>query len=111
MPTDAELSEYAKKLPPIYRDILAAYPEVEPGRRPGGGLAFQTLTAHFANRRIEHGFADVQEACERLAEAGLIVIRNGIFAHPAELGERLIAVLTGKRASERRIPELPRPTW
>ena len=111
MPTDAELSAYAKELPPIYRDILAAYPEVEPGRRPGGGLAFQTLTIHFANRRIEHGFVDVQEACERLAKAEILQIRNQIFAHPTELGERLIVALTGKRASERRIPELPQPTW
>ena len=111
MPTDTQLTAYAKELPPLYRDILEAFPSVEPGRRTGDGLAVQTLTIHFINRRIEHGFGEVLEACKRLAEAGLIEIRNGIFAHPTEIGERLIAALTGKRASERRIPELPLRTW
>ena len=111
MPPDAELSAYAQKLPPIYRDILAAFPEVEPGRKVGYGLAFQTLAAHFYNRRLEHGFAEVQEACRQLADMGFLEIRNNIFAHPTELGESLIAILSGKRAPEFRIPALPRPTW
>ena len=111
MPTDTELSTYVKELPSIYRDILAAYPSVEPHRRAGDGLAFQTLAVHFANQRIDHGFVDVKEACARLADARLLEIRNEIFAHPTEVGERLIGVMTGKQASERRIPELPRPTW
>jgi hypothetical protein len=111
MPTDAELAAYAQRLPPIYRDLLAAFPEIEPGRKAGYGLAFQTLAVHFVNRRIEHRLGEVQEACRRLADKGFIEIRNGIFAHPTELGERLIAILAGKRAPEVRVPELPHPTW
>ncbi len=111
MPTDAELAEYAERLPPIYRDILAAFSEVYPRRRAGDGLAFQTLAIHFINRSLEHGADEVREACQRLASAGLFEIRNQFFAHPTELGERLIAILTGKQASEERVPELPVPTW
>jgi hypothetical protein len=111
MPTDDQLTEYLRRLPPIYRDILAAFPEVEPGRKAGDGIAVQTLTIHFANRKIGHSFGDVKEACQNLRAAGLLEIRNEIFAHPTELGERLIAMLTGKRPAEARIPELPAPTW
>jgi hypothetical protein len=111
MPTDAEMAAYAQQLPQIYRDILAAFPEVEPGRKAGFGLAFQTLTAHFYNRKIGHALDEVREACRQLAAAGLVEIHNEIFAHPTELGERLIAILTGKRAPVMRVPDLPRPTW
>ena len=111
MPTDAELKQYASQLPSIYRDILAAFPEIEPGRNAGYGLAFQTLAMHFANRKIEHGFGEVQEACQRLARLGFVEIRNAIFAHPTELGERLIAIVSGKRAAAMSLPELPKPTW
>jgi hypothetical protein len=111
MPTDKELREYASRLPDIYRDILAAFPEVEPRRKKGYGLAFQTLAAHFANRRIEHGLDEVLEACRQLAEMGFIEIRNEIFAHPTDLGEELIAAITGKRAAAGNVPVLPSPTW
>lgn len=111
MPTDAELAAYAQKLPPIYRDILTAYSEIEPGRTRGSGHAFQTLAAHFFNRRLEHTLVEVQEACRRLADRGFFEIRNEIFAHPTALGEHLIAILTGKPTRELHVPELPQPTW
>ncbi len=110
MPNDAELAAYAERLPPIYRDILAAFPEIEPGRRAGDGLAFPTLAVHFINCGIAHGQEEVEEACRQLAGGGIVTIRNGFFAYPTELGERLIAVLTGKRAAPKvRVPELPLP--
>jgi len=111
MPTTVELKAYADALPPIYRDILAAFPEIEPGRKAGYGLAFQTLAMHFANRRIPHGFGEVQEACRRLAEKGFFDIRNEIFAHPTDLGEQLISAISGRRAPAARLPDLPQPTW
>ncbi len=112
MPSDAELAAYAKNLPPIYRDILAAFPEVEPGRKAGYGLAFQTMAAHFANTRRSWLLGDVRAACEQLASSGFIEIRNGIFAHPTELGERLIAAVSGKpRATSPAIPHLPAAPW
>jgi hypothetical protein len=112
MPSDAEMTVYAKSLPPIYRDIMAAFPAIEPGRKAGYGLAFQTLAMHFANTRREHSLGDVQQACKRLADGGFIEIKNEIFAHPTELGEQLIAAVTGKpRASSSGLPQLPARTW
>jgi len=107
-----ELEAYAAQLPPIYRDIIAAFPEIEPGRKAGYGLAFQTLAVHFANTRRKWGLGDVQAACGRLAESGFIEIKNGIFAHPTELGERLIAIVTNTPvASHEHVPQLPAQTW
>ena len=112
MPTDAEMAAYAKKLPPIYRDIMAAFPAIEPGRKAGYGLAFQTLTMHFTNIGKEYSFGEVQDACMRLADSGFIEVRNGIFAHPTDLGEQLIAAVTERpRASSSAIPQLPAHTW
>ena len=112
MPNDAELKEYARNLPPIYRDIMAAFPGIEPGRKAGYGLAFQTLTMHFANTGRGYGLWEVQEACKQLANSGFIEIRDGIFAHPTDLGEQLIAVVTGRaRAASPVIPQLPAHTW
>jgi hypothetical protein len=112
MPSDAEMTAYAENLPPIYRDILSAFPTIEPGRKAGYGLAFQTLAMHFANTARGYSLGDVQEACRRLAEGGFIEIKNGIFAHPTDLGEQLIAAVTGRpRASSPDIPQLPARTW
>ena len=112
MPSDAEIAAYAKNLPPIYRDILAAFPEVEPGRKAGYGLAFQTLAMHFANTRRSSDLGEVQEACRQLAENGFFEIKNGIFAHPTDLGERLIAAVSGApRAPTSGVPRLPVHTW
>jgi hypothetical protein len=112
MPSDAEIAAYAKGLPPIYRDILAAYPEIEPGRKAGYGLAFQTVAMHFANTRRPYGLGDVQEACRQLAAGGFFEIKNEIFAHPTDLGERLIAAVSGApRAPTTGVPQLPVHAW
>lgn len=112
MPNDAEMIAYAKNLPPIYRDVLEAFPAIEPGRKAGYGLAFQTLAMHFTNTNREYSLGDVQLACEQLAEEGFIEIKNEIFAHPTDLGEQLIAAVTGKqRASTPNLPKLPARTW
>ena len=112
MPSDAEMAAYAVNLPPIYRDIIASFPEIEPGRKAGYGLAFQTLAIHFANTKRGWAFGEIQEACKQLAASGFIEIKNGIFAHPTDLGEQLMAVVTGRsRASSVAIPQLPTRTW
>ena len=112
MPTDAEMTAYASSLPSIYRDIMAAFPTIEPGRKAGYGLALQTLAMHFANTRRAYSFGDVQEACKKLAEEGFIEFKNEIFAHPTELGEQLIAAVTSKpRASKPSTPPLPAHNW
>ena len=33
MPSGVEMTAYARTLPPIYRDIMAAFPTIEPGRK------------------------------------------------------------------------------
>jgi len=112
MPTDDKMREYAERLPPIYRHIMAAFPEIEPGRKAGYGLAFQTLTAHFFNTRRQYGFEEVRQACTLLAQNGFLEIRKEIFAHPTDLGEQLIAAVTDKpTASPAMVPELPARTW
>lgn len=114
MPTDDELAAYARSLPEIYREIIAAFPEIEPGRKAGYGLAFQTLAIHFANTRRNYGLGDVQAACKQLAEKGFIEIKNGIFAHPTELGERLIATVADIPLApppSAVVPPLPVGTW
>ena len=91
---------------------MAAFPAIEPGRKSGYGLAFQTLAMHFVNRGEEYGLREVQEACTRLAESGFIEIKNGIFAHPTDLGEQLIAAVTDRPRAERSaVPQLPAHTW
>jgi hypothetical protein len=112
MPSDAEITAYAQRLPDIYREILAAFPEIEPGRKAGYGLAIQTLTMHFFNTRRPFSLDDVQEACKRLADEGFIETKNQFFVHPTPLGERLIAAVTGMPpASSPSLPDLPARTW
>jgi len=112
MPSDAEMTAYAKSLPDIYRDIMKAFPAIEPDRKAGYGLAFQTVAMHFANTRRGYSLEEVQEACMRLADQGFIEIKNGIFAHPTDLGEQLIAAVTDRpRASSLSLPPLPARTW
>jgi hypothetical protein len=112
MPSEAEMKDYSRTLPPIYRDIMAAFPEIEPGRKAGYGLAFQTLAVHFANTHRGWGLEEVREACMRLAENGFFEIKNGIFAHPTDLGEQLIAVVSDSPvASHAHVPQLPARTW
>jgi hypothetical protein len=112
MPTDEQIAEYAKRLPDVYRDIMAAFPEIEPGRKAGYGLAFQTIAVYFINSRKAHSLGDIQVACKRLAEMGFIEIKNQFFAHPTELGEKLIAAITGgTRAPSPNVPSLPQISW
>lgn len=112
MPSDAEMAAYAQQLPSIYRDVLAAFPEIEPRRKAGYGLAFQTLAMHFVNTRRRWLLGDVQEACRQLTEHGFLEIKNGIFAHPTNLGEQLIAAVTGgPPASNEGVPQLPAQPW
>jgi hypothetical protein len=111
MPND-RLEEYANQLPDIDREILAAFLEIEPSRKAGDGLAFQTLAMHFANTSKRWGFGDVPAACEQLRQHGFLEIKNAIFAHPTDLGEQLIGAVTRKPpASKRGIPSLPARTW
>ena len=108
MATDEQMESYANSLPPIYREILAAFPRLDPSRKQGYGLAFQTLEVGL------EGFSlgDIILACKQLANRDIVKIKHEIFMHPTQLGERLIGILTGRsapRASQvPTLPELPK---
>ena len=109
MAIDQELREYAESLPPIYREILAAFPRIEPNRKAGYGLGFQTLAADFDDRGLEFTLGEVIQACEELERNGLVVIKHRVFVSPTERGERLISAITGKKPKAVTVPPLPVP--
>lgn len=101
-----DLEAYAAELPDIYRDILAVFPTVDPGRKMGYGLAFQTIMVALNNR---YSLGQIQLACSQLANYDLIEIRNGMFAHPTPLGEAVISKISGRAVPSSEIPPLPPP--
>ncbi len=109
MPTDEQLRDYARSLPPIYRDVLAAFPRIEPNRRAGYALAFQTIAADFESRGMGFRLGEIINACEQLRQHGLVEIKHRIFVQPTEAGERLIAAITGQQAPAEEVPALPSP--
>jgi hypothetical protein len=102
-------SEYAERLPDIYREILAAFPRIEPHRKAGYGLAFQTIAADFESRGTEYTLGAVIQACEQLRDNGLVEIQYGIFVRPTDRGELVITAITGKEPRPAEIPPLPPP--
>lgn len=107
MLTDEQLRAYARGLPPIYREILAAFPRIEPNRKAGYGLAFQTIASDFEGRGLGFRIGEIIKACEQLQQQGIVEIKHRIFVHPTEAGERLIAAVTGQQAPQEEVPALP----
>ncbi len=96
---------YLKRLPVIYKDILAAFGRFDPTRQPGEGLAFQSL---YSVLDEAYTLGEIRRACLEMEKGGAIEIRNGIFAHPTPLGEQLIHAITG--ASPMTIPPFVPPS-
>jgi hypothetical protein len=109
MATDEQLRAYAQSLPEIYREILAAFPRLEPNRKRGYGLAFQSLLADFESRGLEFDLGQIIQACEQLQQHGLMEIKHRIFVHPTETGERLVTALSDQEPSPSGVPALPLP--
>ena len=109
MASEQELQEYVEKLPTIYREILAAFPRIEPSRKAGYGLAFQTLGTDFQSRGIGFGTGEIINACDQLRLHGIVEINHHLFVHPTEYGERLIGAITGVTAPTAEVPVLPTP--
>ena len=99
--------EYIAGLAPIYCDILSAFPRLEPGRKEGYGLAYQTLSAEL---RDQYSFDEIKTACEKMAAADVVVIRLGIFVCPTPLGEEIIAEIVGRKAPAQHVPDFVPPT-
>ena len=97
-------AEYVSKLPPIYKDILGAFAEVEPRRRRGWGLAYQSIYSGLEGR---YPLGQIQLACEEMAKNDVVQIRNRIFVHPTDLGEQMIEELTGEKVPAEQVPAFP----
>jgi hypothetical protein len=90
--------EYAKSLPPIYKDILTSFFMFNPQQRLGERVAMQSL--YSAIRDKKYTLAQVRAACEKMAQADVVRISDQIFVEPTDLGRALIEHL------ERPAPEL-----
>lgn len=114
MPTPEQIREYVNQLPPIYRDILAAFPEIAPDRSAGDGFSTSLLLVYLGGRGRSYSTEEVMAAVERLEDRGFLQIeeRDLIVITPTPIGEDLIATITGKSPRKRPlVPELPKPTW
>jgi hypothetical protein len=98
--------KYVKGLPEIYRDILAAFPRFDPTRRMGYGLSYPSL---YSALNGKYNLGEIRLACERMAESGVMEIKNELFAHPTPLGEELIAAAAGGRVPAQAVPAFPPP--
>jgi hypothetical protein len=98
--------EYTRTLPEIYRDILNAFPLIEPARASGDGLTYQSIYVHL---REKWSLDEIIKACEKMKEGGAVELRMRLFVCPTPLGESIIASLTGKKPSERQVPAFPVP--
>lgn len=120
-PTDSELKDYADALPPIYRQILSAFPEINPDRRERDDVLESSLVNHLLQKQSDYDDEDLEIALDRLNQSGFIEREekkmiglgggNGGYAFaqlkPTELGERLLRAVTGKSAKKRFVPPLP----
>ena len=86
--------EYLASLAPIYRDVLAAFPHIEPTRKWGYGLSIPTIFGALEEQGRAHKLGEVLKACDNLAQAGAVELKHRIFVHPTEMGEALIEALS-----------------
>ena len=98
--------EYVKSLPLIYRDILSAFPRFDSTRKVGYGLSYQSL---YSALNGEYNLGEIKVACQRMAEGGVMEIKNEIFAYPTSLGEELIAGVTGGAVPSIAVPPFNPP--
>ena len=96
--------DFVEQLPAIYQDILRAFPKFEPNRRAGYGLAFQSLFAALEEQRT---LGENMQACEEMARANVVEIKDRFFVTPTAIGEQLITELTGHKPKSPVIPPFP----
>lgn len=113
-PTDEQLREYAAKLPQIYRDILKAFQAATPNRWHGDSLRVEVIRdglpgSEFDPRRPS--LREIDVAIENMCDAAILDDTGFAAYFPTDLGERLIAALTGRESPKAVVPPLPVPTW
>jgi hypothetical protein len=96
--------EYIESLPEIYKEILRAYVMFTPQNRVGEGVAFQSL---YVGLSEHYTLAEIRVACEKMADAGVLEIRNEIFVYPTQSGSTLIAAITKGKSAEVTVPDFP----
>ncbi|MFM9960772.1 MAG: hypothetical protein ACKV2Q_06060 [Planctomycetaceae bacterium] len=99
-------AEYLESVPPIFKEILAAFPKVDPRRLRGTGLGFQSIYSALDEK---YTLTEIKLACKELELGNAVEQRISNFVHPTELGEILIAALTGVTAESLIIPEFTPP--
>lgn len=98
--------EYLKKMPKLYKDVLGAFPQADPVRAIGDALPYQSIYSVLEGK---YSPREIKLACDQLAQGRAVEIQNTIFIHPTELGEQLIAAVSGVQAGERTIPTFSPP--
>ncbi len=113
-PTVDQLREYIDHLPQIYKDVLIAFPRIDPNRRRGDAAVIDRH-AFFEHKLKSFDSAlrdwDIRQAINALCDAGILDTNEFSSLFPTEVGERLITLLTGHEPKVYTIPELPAPTW
>ncbi len=139
-PTTEQLKAYADQLPDVYKDILVGFQFSQPSRVRGQGVLEGTLRNFIYNRSrglipgnfvgtigdvvsppytfsaAARDMTDVEfsAAIDQLTDAGFFEDRDGTrFGSliPTPVGESLLAIVSGKAAPSRQLPDLPKPTW
>ncbi|MDB5344673.1 MAG: hypothetical protein JWP89_3050 [Schlesneria sp.] len=98
----AVTTEYVDNLPMIYHDVLKAFWMFNPLRRANYGVAFQSLYSALSDK---HTLGQIREACVAMEQAGVLEIRDGIFAYPTQIGDELIALVNRDQQTE--LPPFP----
>ena len=96
-------AKYVESLPEIYRDILQAFWMFNPLKRPGFGVAIQSLYSVLSEK--EYSLGQIREACLKMQAGQVVEIRNDIFVHPTRIGDELIDFINRDRPSL--VPEFP----
>lgn len=134
-PTDEQLRDYAAKLPQIYKDILTAFPEINPERQVGEFLVGDSILMHVVEKSESYDVAyrifDLQRAVAKLGlqdflffydyKRGERPLASALMENfidlgelrimPTTLGERLIEILSQTKAIPSTVPELPTLSW
>jgi hypothetical protein len=98
--------DYVENLPPIYRDILATFPQFDSTRKIGYGLSLQSLYSALDGK---YTLGQIRLASEEMAKGGAVEIKNEIFVHPTALGEAIITAVTGEVVPQPAVPPFTPP--
>jgi hypothetical protein len=112
MPTPDQIKAYAESLPDIYRQVLTALHTADPDRRYGDGVVSYQLWQQLTAVRSQYARRDYEFALQELEQSGFVRHLEDIpFWQVTELGEELLAAVTGRRAKKVVVPALPKPNW